>query len=303
MKRLLFLLALTGVASADPVKPPAGWTADSQLAVKLSKDSSALPHFGGRQSLVTTEVYHTNQASLFVHRISAALAGADGPARDRAASDELRELILAAKRIGPTAKADSLTASAIAGNLLEGRLRWHDDTTTVVSVHRMVVAADEQQLVAVHGECLSPQTTAAAVQQACEDALASLDPGIAPDRRVKLSVVAHAAEPAPEPAAGSAKQAPSLVESGERPSLPPMQIPQEQRETDRRPIYVGLGLIVLAVIFYLNRKNREKLEREYEKRTADKSPEATPEAKPATSDRDADDLHAAAEDDTKESKS
>lgn len=299
MKRLLFLLlALTGVANAEMVKPPPGWTADSPLAVKLSKDSSALPHFGGRQSLVTTEVYRNGQAALFVHQISAALAGAEGPARDRAASEELHELILAAKRLGATAKVDRLNATAIAGNLVEGWLRWHDDATTVVSGHRMVVAADEQQVVAVHGECLSPQTTPAAVQKACDDALASLDPGIAPDRRVKLSVIAHAAEPAPEPA-GSAKQAPSLVESGERPSLPPMQIPQEQREADRRPIYVGLGLIVLAVIFYLNRKNREKLEREYEKRTADKTPEATP----ATSDRDADDLHAAAEADTKESKS
>jgi hypothetical protein len=288
VKRLLLLLSLTGVASADTVKPPPTWTADSALAVKLSKDSSALPHFGGRQSIVTTEVYRTGQATLFVHKISAALAGADGPARDRAASAELRELILASKRIGATAKIDSLTASAIGENLLEGWLRWHDDTTTVVSVHRMIVAADEQQVVAVHGECLWPQTTASTVRKACDDALASLDPGIAPDRRVKLAVV-QASEPAPEPAAGSAKPAPSLVESGERPSLPPMQIPQAERESDRRPIYVGLGLIVLAVIFYLNRKNREKLEREYETRTADKVPPAK------AADRDADDLHAAAE--------
>lgn len=302
MKRLLFLLALSGTANADTVKPPAEWTADSQLAVKLSKDSSALPHFGGRQSLVTTDVYRLGQATLFVHRISAAVAGADGPARDRAASAELRELILAAKRVEAPAKVDTLNASAITENRLEGWLRWHDDTTTVVSVHRMIVAADEQQLVAVHGECLWPQTTAASVRKACDDALTSLDPGIALDRRVKLSVVAQTPEPTPEPATGSAKQAPSLVESGERPSLPPMQIPQDSREPDRRPIFVGLGLIVLALVFYWNRKNRDKLERQYEKETADK-PATESASKPAKSDRDADDLHAAAEDDTKESKS
>jgi hypothetical protein len=89
-----------------------------------------------------------------------------------------------------------------------------------------------------------------------------------------------------------------------------MQIAPEPRERDRRPIYVGLGLIVLAALFWWNRKNREKIERDYEQRLADKPASEEPAAArsapaPKGRDGDADDLHAAATEDdgTKEVKS
>ncbi len=302
MKLALLLLALGGVAHAAPVKPPAGWSGDQAAAVSLAQKVGPLSHFGGLPSVVTTSVYRPAAGgSLFVTKLS---SNAKTEERDRAATAELIEVDASMQRAGSAAKSESDARTSEAQQLIASR-RWIDTTTGVVTDSRIVVAADAQQLVAVMGECVLAGDASADVVTACKTALASLDPEIPVAARVPLAIHAAtidaAAKPAPVPAAGSAS-GPSLVESGERPSLPPMQIPQDSREPDRRPILVGLGLIVLALVFYWNRKNREKLERKYEKATADK-PATDPESKPARSDRDADDLHAAAEDDTKESKS
>ncbi len=304
MKLALLLLALGGVAHAGSVKPPAGWTSHESAAASLAQQLGAVPHFAGLQSIVSTEVYRPpTGGSLYVTRV---VANAKPVERDHAASVELGEIRASFRRAGDAARPES------AGNRfddatkqLEGYRRWTDASTKVTTSTRMVIAADAQQLVAVMGECVLGEDASVDVITTCRHALDSLDAGIALAARVPMTIdlkALDAAErPPAAPTAGSSS-GPSLVESGERPSLPPMQIPQDPREPDRRPIFVGFGLIVLALVFYWNRKNREKLERQYEKETADK-PAAEPESKPAKSDRDADDLHAAAEDDTKESKS
>ncbi len=292
MKRALwFLMVTSGVASAAPVKPPAGWTTNPQQAVSLSQQLGAVPHFGGQHAVVTTEVYLTPGASLFVTRMLTSMPGAAARDRDRAATAELDELRSEMAR-APKATSDGGDTRAIADQkLLEATQQWHDDGVRFSS--RMVIAADAQQLVAVTGECLFGAETAERDVVSCKAALASLDPEIAPASRVELTIFAA---PAPSgkpstmqpPSEGSA--GPALLDDGKRPSLAPMQIPQaehEGREGDRRPIYVGLGLIILAVVFWWNRKNRERLETEFEAR-GDKP------AKPASP--DADDLHAAAED-------
>jgi hypothetical protein len=279
VKLALLFLALGGVAHASPVKPPAGWTGDQAAAVSLAQKLGPLSHFGGLPSVVTTSVYRPAAGgSLFVTKLS---SNAKTEERDRAATAELIEVDASMKRAGSAAKSERDARTSEAQQLIASR-RWIDTTTGVVTDSRIVVAADAQQLVAVMGECVLAGDAPADVVTACKAALASLDPEIPVAARVPLAIhtatVDASARPAPVPAAGSAS-GPSLVESGERPSLPPMQIPQDW-----------------------NRKNRDKLERQYEKATADK-PATEPESKPAKSDRDADDLHAAAEDDTKESKS
>jgi hypothetical protein len=55
---------------------------------------------------------------------------------------------------------------------------------------------------------------------------------------------------------------PRLGDGGSRPTLTPITVAAPQRESDRRPIYVGFGLVVLAAVFWWNRRRREKFERE-----------------------------------------
>ena len=74
---------------------------------------------------------------------------------------------------------------------------------------------------------------------------------------------------------------------GSRFKLPPMVIAQDRPGVDRRPIYLGAGLIVLAAVFWWNRRRRDRFERE--DGTAPARPARRPDA-----DADADDLHAAA---------
>ncbi len=295
----LVIAMLGATAHADSIKAPAGWTPDPGASVSLTKKTGDMPHFGGLRAIVTTEVYRPPAGgSLFVTRLSANVKAED---KDRAATAELVELDASMRRAGATVQPGQNAVDAAAKQLVASR-QW---STSGIATHaRIVIAADAQVIVAVMGECVLAGDAPPDVVNACRTALTTLDPGIAAASRVPLAIDAAtldaAGKPAPVPATGSGASGPSLVESGERPSLPPMTIPQETREPDRRPIYVGLGLIVLAVVFYWNRKNREKLEREYEKRTPDK-PEKPPE--PKTGDRDADDLHAAAEDGDRKEKS
>jgi len=307
---LAITCALAGSATAGTVTPPAGWASDPAAAVSLSKKVVDLPRFGGLRAIVTTEVFRTTGCSLFVTRASASVANLDGPSIDRAANSEANELMRGGQQPKSTKKLDELQRA------IEATLSWRDDATGVNAHSRIVVVADSQHIVSVTGECVSGADASKPVETACIAALATLDPGIVKTSRLVLRLPdqpAGSAAREPTPATGSGMQlgGPSLVDSGERPSLPPMQIAPEPREPDRRPVYVGLGLVVLAVLFWWNRKNREKLEREYEHRLGDKpasSDEAASEkpAKPKKSrDGDADDLHAAAaaDDGTKESKS
>lgn len=320
MRRLVGLaIVLAGsVASARPVVPPAAWTTDAPAAISMSKQLADLSHFGGLRSVVTTEVYRAQGASLFVTRASASVAGLDEATRNKAATTEVNELLLSPLRGTKTPKLETQTANAIANPAaIEAATRWSDPETGVITSSRIVVAADPQHVVAVTGECVLAAEVAKDLDAACAAALATLDPEIVVPSRVALAIVEKAGPvtppagtpPPPAMTGGPTLGGPSLVESGKRPSLPPMQIEPERQEPDRRPIYVGFGLVLLAVIFYFNRKNREKLEREYEKRVGARSPAGgdQPEAppKPPPADHDADDLHAAAagDDGTKESKS
>ena len=80
---------------------------------------------------------------------------------------------------------------------------------------------------------------------------------------------------------------PRLGEAG-RTKMAPMTIAPATRELDRRPLYLGCGIIVLAALFWWNRRNRDRFDRE-EQRTG-----ATHEPESSSGDDDADDLQAAA---------
>jgi hypothetical protein len=103
------------------------------------------------------------------------------------------------------------------------------------------------------------------------------------------------------PAGSDLPRLPARLSDGSQIKLPPIVVQaQPQRQSgDRRTAYVGAGLIVFALVFWWNRRRRERFEREdagdarpRPRRRRDAARDGT--AADRDSDHDADDLHAAA---------
>jgi hypothetical protein len=271
-------LALSASALADTAVKPAGWIDDADKAVALTKQLGSVPHFGGAQAVVTTHAYRapSGGAALYVTRAIANVVGS-AEQRARAAAAELDELRAAVRRHSEQMP-QRATRRSLDDRALEAQLAWAGTDLDIES--RMVIAADDQRMVAASGECVLAKGVAAEVADACRRALATLDPDVPAASRVALAL-------APEPARSTSTlpPAPSMTDGGEA-KFPPMRV-EAKAETDRRPVYVGAGLVLLAALFWWNRRRREQLENEH-------APRATPAR---AADADADALHAAAEDD------
>lgn len=102
-----------------------------------------------------------------------------------------------------------------------------------------------------------------------------------------------ASEGAPRrpPAISAAPQLSGLTD--EHVPMPPMHIPQAQPEPDRRPAYVGAGIVVMALALWWSRRQRDRFDREDDRRHRRDRP------RDAERDADADDLHAAARGDSR----
>lgn len=279
MKSLFALVMTMGVAHAAPITPPPGWTLDPSLA------ASPQAPFGGAVSKVSVYAYRaaTPGAVLHVNRAEAEVSAAE---RDKLASIELDEPRAALRRQGAHAKVEQdVQRFDAAKQQLEAAVTWRDATAGVIDSSRIVIAGDDKKLVAVTGQCLLSGDASADVIKACEGALATLDPELPAGTRVPLSIVTLAAPPPPAPL--------DTLDDGSRIALPPIRVDQPAPEPDRRPVYLGAGLVVLAAIFWWNRKRREKFEAENPPGVPHRVPRAT--AKRKKRDEDADDLHAAAE--------
>jgi hypothetical protein len=225
---------------------------------------------------------------------------AAAPRAARAALDELRATTRRASLTGAAAEEqawqeriepDARQVTAV--------LRWREPASHTVGNARIVVVSDGRRIAAVTGECLTGEGGDPGAARACTQQLASLDPGIAPDHRVAPAAAdaaaptpgapAAAADPPPTmaPAPDSQREPPPRLSDGARVTLPPMVIPQDRPAPDRRPAYIGLGLIVLATLFWWNRRRRDRFLRE-----DGIEPPSRRAARDA--DADADDLHAAA---------
>jgi hypothetical protein len=278
MKRAFVILALlAGVAhAAPPLTPPAGWEQDQMLAAQPGF------HFGGAKTKLSVYAFRPPKqptdakVPVVLHVKSAEIElGADAE-RDRIAT---RELAVPRDSIPAGAKAEQDTQRAdTAKKQLEAAVTWRD--ATIANAVRTLIATDGTRMVAVTGECVMALDAPADVAKACETALGTLDVDVPADKRVALAIEAVASEPPPSlpPAA--------TMDDGGKLSLPPMRIDPPKPEPDRRPVYVGAGLLVFAALFWWNRKRREKFEREHDE---------TPTEKPGKRDEDADSLHAAAE--------
>lgn len=245
------IVAAAAVASADTtpmVKAPAGWRADAERAASLAQTVHGAAEVWGPAG-----------------DTSVALVVTRAPAPDpRAAIADVHAEVERAKITSKKVVEDRWEDGPAAANLA-----WHDDDAGMVYRTRVVALNG----VAVVGACIARADAPAPLMNACEAALATVDPGAGTVETPAL----------PEPAVKPSKTSSTMSEPNPQIRLPPTPIEQDGGggggTTDRRPMYVGAGLIVLAVVFWWNRSRREKFEREDAGKTTD---------------ADADDLHDAA---------
>ena len=269
MTRALVLVTLL----AGFVTAPTGWRQDVEQANALAAKANAMSQFGGARAVATARVFvpDAGPGALYVTMIAAKVKDH----RDAAARVAVDGFLGAPKRAQLSSVRVSVARSEsridVEAKQIEALLQWKDDQ--IMTHARLVIAGDDENLIAVTGECIVTPDTNAVVRDACLKALASLDPGIAADKRVVLELAPEGSEPpAPAPTAGSAgsgARAPTMSD-GPRTPMPPMHMPPAPaRAVDRRPVYVGAGIVVLAGLFWWNRRRREQLEAKAEKRDTD----------------------------------
>lgn len=287
MKRWLVLaLLLAGsVAGASPtpmVRPPDGWVADAEQASAVAKSVTTARPFTDPEATVAAEIYAPPATPAGAARISLVVSRATSrnprlrrPNAAQAALEDLHGMVARARLSGGKPVEDAWTAGELATEVqLQGKLTWHDPAGGTREDAQIVIAQDAATLVAVTGECVAAADVAPALVTACTAALATLDPGILRATRLPIpapqggpTAGSAGLEPPPlEPATGSGSAAPhsgglAQMGDGSHIALPPMTIPQDA-QTDRRPVYVGAGIAILAAAVYWNRKNRERFEPE-----------------------------------------
>jgi hypothetical protein len=268
MKTALLGLILTGgVAAASPtpmVHAPDGWRTDAEQAASIAKAAGAAKPFGDPAAVVAAEVYgpvNDTRISLVVTRASTRDAKLDRGTAAAAAIEDVHGTSARAKLSGAKPVEDGWDRGVTADQTLEASLAWHDSDANTKDLIRIVIAADAATLTAVTGECLASADAQAPTIAACKAALATLDPGIAKSDRIAIPAPSLVSVPLPD--SSSPQGSDHLVlpmahmTDGSRVELPPMAIPRDA-PSDRRPVYVGAGIALLAAAFYWNRRNRER---------------------------------------------
>lgn len=265
---IAFVLAGTAVASADSaplITAPAGWKQDSQQATALAAKANEVTHFGGLRSLATSDVYVAPEggAALIVTAVAGKVVAADRDAAARFAIDELHDATSRAALSGGGVTVDSWDTHTVADQkLVRGDLQWTDKSTGMQTNAVIQIVADDENVVSITGECVVTAVDVK-VAGACRAALATLDPGIPLAKRQPIGLAAPgtALTAAPEPTPSQMGHA--TMTDGTHTPLPPMAgVPTEKPATDRRPVYVGLGIVLLAAAFWWNQRRRARFEKD-----------------------------------------
>lgn len=286
MKAPFALLLVTSLAHATPgamVTPPKGWTPDPERAAGLAQKEQALKHFGGAKVTVATEAYvpATPGVALFVTRVTSETLPGPQAAAARIAVDEFL-----ARAPKPYDRRDGYEP---AERQYVAHTESADMTVGTQTVSRMAVVFDATRVVTVRGDCLSAAAAAGGDYNACTQALWTLDAGIPLDQRIAVTLAEATATPPVAPPGPLELKPQTSITDGQDVHLAPMTIAQAKSDPDRRPIYIGAGIVVLAVVFWWNRRQRERFERE------DAGEPTRPEKRTrARDDDDAEDLAAAA---------
>jgi hypothetical protein len=203
------------------VVPPAGWTGGASQ--DLVEQTGRQGHFGGVHGVIEAERYDGANVVLYVTRVGATTASP-----------------------GDAAEAElGLFGHPVVGRKIDDKAitvesAWRDGD--VGGAARMVIATDGNRIAAVKGECYAGAEARPEAIAACTKALATIDPGIAAADRIAV------------PAPSTVPAVPQLSTPGPSQThvaMPPMTVKQAP---DRRPVYVGAGLIVIAAVFYWNRR-------------------------------------------------
>lgn len=239
---------------ADPMiatAPP--WRAQPERATELATKLGALRHFGGATVTIATEAYDAAGIALFVTELTGEVAAPGRAAR--IAIDELTPAMTPSVKI-----IERSDQSVPATNTVVATVTWTDLTSSVTTTRRAVLASDGKQLTAVTGECLWRGDSDPASIGDCKAKLATLEPRIPRAARVALTVE----QPGPTGESLPAAEGPRLSDGSHLPApvLPPMVVAPAPSEVDRRPIYIGAGLVVLAAAFWWNRRQRERFDPE-----------------------------------------
>lgn len=283
------ILALATVASAATdlvVTAPAAWHLDREKSATMNLTSQDAHHFGRAPSIDVTEAYFPAEpgVALIVTR-STTTALPEG--RDAAIAAAIGDLEGWVTRNAPIANHTGGRSVVDDGKVLEVTTGGRDVAAGTSQMSRMIVVADATKVVTVTGSCLGADTTAPAAIAACVAALATLETGVPAADRATLAFAPAAPVAAVTPEA-TPTQLPSMSD-GTKYKMAPIAIPQDD-SSDHRIVYFGIGLVVFAIIFYWNRKHRERFD-------ADKGgdPKAPRKTRARERDGDADALHAAAD--------
>jgi hypothetical protein len=269
--------ALGGSASAEDtqfIEPPAGWTRDDAQATSLAAKVNSVSHFGGASAVATTEVFVATSgapagtaATLYLTAVVATIT----EHRDAAARVEVDSFLAAPKRAQLSSPKISITQT---GTVIDPRtkqilstVQWADDEAKTSTHARLVIAADDSTMVAITVECVAGVDTPAATRDACTKTFQTIDPELDASTRVALALAPEGTEPPPGPNAVGPMptlRPPPTMSDGTRAPMAPISVqPTEtKRTTDKRPVYVGLGIIALAALFWWNRRRRERFEKE-----------------------------------------
>jgi hypothetical protein len=263
----------TGDTTAEDtqfIQPPAGWTRDDAQATALAAKANSVSHFGGAKALATTEVFIAptgSGASLYL----TAVVGTITEHRDAAARVEVDSFLAAPKRAQLSSPTISIAQTGTVldpkSKLILSTVQWADTAAKTATHARLVVAADDSTMVAITVECVVGVDTPAAVRDACAKTFATIDPELDVSTRVAVALAPEGTEPPPGPNATGPK--PTLrpsptMSDGTRAPMPAIEVQRTEtkRTTDTRPVYVGLGIIALAAVFWWNRRRRERFEKE-----------------------------------------
>jgi len=267
VKRALALVAmLAGVAQADNaplVTPPAGWKQDSAQATALAAKANEVSHFGGLRSLASSDVYVAPEggAALIITAVAGKVTPADRDVAARFAIDEVHEATSRAALGSNAITEDSwATKAVVEQKLVRGDLQWTDKSVGMQTYAVIQIVADDENIVSVTGEC---EIANAKLAGACLAALTTLDPGIPLAKRQPIGLAAPGTPLSAPPVASPAQRPPSTLSDGSHTPMPPMTVPtKEKPATDRRPVYVGLGIVLLAAAFWWNQRRRARFEKD-----------------------------------------
>lgn len=282
--------------------PPGGWVEDAAAATRIVAAVGGEAPFVGVPLSVDAQVWKapSGGAALITSQVATEALPADPDAAATAALHDLR------------AGADAVTGAVVdafavvvdpAGKVHQANLSWRDPSVGTTTVARALVFRTGASLVRVVGECVVT-ADGAATRSACEAVLATLAPATTALEPLRVSATAPTA-PAPDLAPRpDAPPAPTLSpRDADIPATLTVNPPKAQ--TDKRPYYLLAGIAVLGLVFWWNRRERERREaaeraearrRERAERKAGAAP-AKDDADDADDPKDADDSKGADGDD------